>query len=39
MILNEEEVGILREDELGSLDGLGIRGLFDREFKIKVRTR
>jgi len=25
MILNEEEVGNLREDELGSLDGLGIR--------------
>lgn len=28
MILDEDEVGILREDELGSLDGIDVRGLF-----------
>ena len=28
MILDEDEFGILREDELGSLDGIDVRGLF-----------
>ena len=28
MILDEDEVGILREDELGSLDGIDVRGSF-----------
>lgn len=30
MILDEDEVGILREDELGSLDGIDVRGLLHR---------
>ena len=28
MILDEDEVGILREDELGSLDGIDVPGSF-----------
>ena len=34
MILDEDEVGILREDELGSLDGIDVRGLFQNHYYI-----